>query len=55
LIEDDHIRPIIPDFETTVELLKTYAGADSLRYHLTQTDWRDRIGKDRILQRIAAL
>lgn len=55
LVEDDRIRPIIPDFETTIGLLKLYAGADNLREHLTHRDWRDRIDRDDILQRIAAL
>ena len=55
LVEDDEIRPIIPDFDTTIELLKTYAGADNLREHLTYPDWQDRIRADSVLQRIAAL
>ena len=55
LVEDDDIRPIIPDFETTIELLKTYAGADNLREHLTFPDWPDRIRANSVLQRIAAL
>jgi hypothetical protein len=55
MIEDDQIRPIVPDFETTIEMLKFYAGADALRGHLTYQNWRERIGKDEILQKIAAL
>jgi hypothetical protein len=55
LVEDDRIRPIVPDFETTIGLLQLYAGADNLREHLTYQNWRDRIGADEMLQRIAAL
>ena len=55
LVENDHIRPIIPDFETVIELLKLYAGAENLRQHLTYPDWRDRISADNVLQRIATL
>ncbi len=55
LVEDDRIRPIIPSFETTVELLKLYAGGGNLRDHLTYQDWRERINDDQMLQRIAAL
>jgi hypothetical protein len=55
LVEDDRIRPIVPDFETTIGLLQLYAGAHSLRYHLTHKDWQKRIGRDPILKRIAAL
>jgi hypothetical protein len=55
LVEDDDIRPIIPDFDTTIELLKTYAGADNLREYLTHPDWQARIRADAVLQRIAAL
>jgi hypothetical protein len=55
LVEDDHIKPIVPDFETTIELLQLYAGADPLRKYLIYKDWQKRIGRDRILQRIAAL
>lgn len=55
LVDNDDITPIIPDFETVIGLLKTYAGADSLREHLTHADWQDRIRADAVLQRIAAL
>lgn len=55
LVDNDDIRPIVPDFETTIGLLKTYAGADNLREHLTYPDWQDRIRADAVLQRIAAL
>jgi hypothetical protein len=55
LVENDHIRPISPDFDTTIGLLKTYAGADNLREHLTHPDWQARIRADSVLQRIAAL
>jgi hypothetical protein len=52
LVEDDRIRPIIPDFETTIGLLQLYAGADNLREHQTYQNWRDRIGADEMLQRV---
>lgn len=55
LVQNDEIRPIIPDFETTIGLLMRYAGADSLREHLTFEDWHYRISTDTILQRIAVL
>jgi hypothetical protein len=55
LVQNDKIRPIIPDFETTIGLLMRYAGADSLREHLTYEDWSDRISTDITLQRIAML
>lgn len=55
LVEDDQIRPIVPDFETTIGLLQLYAGANSLRDHLTHKDWQERISKDPILERIATL
>ena len=55
LVEDDHIRAIVPDFETTIQLLKLYAGADPLRDHLTFRNWEDRIQKDDVLRKIAAL
>jgi len=43
LVEDDRIRPILPDFETTIGLLKRYAGAEKLRDHLTYHNWLHRI------------
>jgi hypothetical protein len=55
LVENDRIKPIAPDFDTTVALLKRYAGADNLREHLTHRNWRGRIESDEVLQRIAAL
>jgi hypothetical protein len=55
LVEGDRIRQIVPDFETTIGLLKLYAGAGDLREHLTYNDWRERIGQDQMLQLVAAL
>jgi hypothetical protein len=55
LVEDDQIRGIVPDFSTTIGLLKLYAGAENLREHLTHRNWRDRIRRDELLQRVAAL
>ena len=55
LVQNDKIRLIVPDFETTIGLLMRYAGADSLREHLTHEDWIERISADGILQRISAL
>lgn len=55
LVDNDRIRPIVPDFETTVELMKLYAGAHPLREFITHKDWRDRLQKDRTLQSIAAI
>ena len=55
LVEDDRISPIVPDFDTTIDLLERYAGAERLREHLTHSDWQARIEADRVLQLIAAL
>lgn len=55
LVDNDDIQPIVPDFAATMTLLQRYAGADWLREHLTNADWRQRIDKDVVLQAIAAL
>jgi hypothetical protein len=55
LVEDDRIQPILPDFATTIRLLKLYAGADNLREHLTHSNWEDRIRDDEILRRLSSL
>jgi hypothetical protein len=55
LVQDSRIRPIVPDFDTTIALLKRYAGADGLREYLTHDDWRALTESDDTLKRIAAL
>jgi len=55
LVNDDEIKPIAPDFETTIKILKLYAGADSVRDLLTFTNWEERLQADNVLQKIAAL
>lgn len=55
LVQNDIIRPIIPDFEIVIKLLMRYAGVDGLREHLTHEDWRERISGDDLLQKISAL
>jgi hypothetical protein len=54
-VEDDQIMPIVPDFDTTIALLKRYAGGEPLREYLTQDNWQERIAKDHVLQQIALL
>jgi hypothetical protein len=55
LVQNDKIRPIIPDFETAIKILMRYAGMDSLREHLTHEDWSTRISNDGALQKILAI
>lgn len=55
LVEDEMIRPIVPDFETTMRLLLRYAGTEGLRDHLTHKDWEARIDGDPNLSRFIAL
>lgn len=55
LVQDDTIRPIVPNFETVIRLLMHYAGANSLREYLTHEDWRERIRDDDLLNRISVL
>jgi len=55
LVEDDHISPIVPDFDTTTGLLERYAGAEQLREYLTHPDWQARIDADEALGLIATL
>jgi hypothetical protein len=55
LVQNDKIRPIIPDFETTIKLLMHYAGAEGLREYLTYEDWPERIRDDDLLSNILEL
>jgi hypothetical protein len=55
LVENDRLRPIVPDFDTAIGLLMHYAGADRLREHLTHTNWQHRLSADVVLQRITRL
>ena len=52
---DDRIRPLVPDFPTTIDLLDRYAGAAGLREILTHEDWRERIERDPLLRRVGAI
>ncbi len=54
-VSRDRIAPLVPDFVTTIAILKQYAGADGLREHLTHDDFRARIDADESLQRIGRL
>lgn len=55
LVDNDRIKPLVPDFATTIQLLKRYAGADGLREHLTHGNWQARVESDVVLRGIAEL
>jgi len=55
LVENDRVRPLVPDFDAAIDVLRQYAGADGVREHMTHADWRKRLHADALLQRIARL